>query len=185
MPVTVIAPPAPVVSDEEIDRHLRGVPAEDVDYVRGLVAAAQGWIDGPAGWLGRAVGVQVLEYRAAASCSPVVRLPYPPIIEVISADIDGEMVPVDHYEPGEPSFSFGSSLTVGEPIRIRYRAGYGKLNNASPPVWVNDVPAPIKVAIMMLVGQWYRAPEAVNIGNIVNEMPFAVEALLQPYRVYA
>jgi len=37
---------------------------------------------------------------------------------------------------------------------------------------------------LLLVGHWYSNREAVNIGNITSEVPLAVEALLQPYRIY-
>ncbi|EAO2313199.1 phage gp6-like head-tail connector protein [Salmonella enterica subsp. enterica serovar Senftenberg] len=42
----------------------------------------------------------------------------------------------------------------------------------------------VKAAMLLLIGQWYANREAVNIGNITSEIPFAVEALLQPYRIY-
>ncbi|GJK86863.1 MULTISPECIES: head-tail connector protein [Citrobacter] len=42
----------------------------------------------------------------------------------------------------------------------------------------------VKAAILLLVGHWYANREAVNIGNITTEIPFTVEALLQPYRIY-
>lgn len=42
----------------------------------------------------------------------------------------------------------------------------------------------VKAAMLLLIGHWYANREAVNIGNITSEVPFAVEALLQPYRIY-
>ncbi|HCJ6320165.1 TPA: phage gp6-like head-tail connector protein [Citrobacter sedlakii] len=42
----------------------------------------------------------------------------------------------------------------------------------------------VKAAMLLLIGHWYANREAVNIGNITSEIPFAVEALLQPYRIY-
>ncbi len=41
----------------------------------------------------------------------------------------------------------------------------------------------IKLAIMMMVGHWYENREPVNIGNIVNEVPFSFRFLLEPYRI--
>lgn len=179
MSVRVITPPEPVVTFEEAAKHLRLDDDEERDYVTGLIAAAQGWIDGPAGWLGRSVGVQELEWRD--DCLPA-RLPFHPVIEVDAATVDGEAADLPAWTD-EGNLAWPLGVARGATV-IRYRAGYGKPNDASPPVWINDAPAPIKVAILMLVAQWYMARAAVNIGNIVNEMPFAVEALLQPYRVY-
>ncbi|WP_374446964.1 head-tail connector protein [Providencia sp.] len=42
----------------------------------------------------------------------------------------------------------------------------------------------VKNAMLLLIGQWYENREATNIGNITSTLPFATEALLQPYRIY-
>lgn len=42
----------------------------------------------------------------------------------------------------------------------------------------------IRAAMLLLICHWYSNREAVNIGNITTAVPFAVEALLQPYRIY-
>lgn len=44
------------------------------------------------------------------------------------------------------------------------------------------VPEDLKHAILLLIGHWHMTREAVNVGNIVTEVPLAVDALLQPYR---
>jgi uncharacterized phiE125 gp8 family phage protein len=43
------------------------------------------------------------------------------------------------------------------------------------------VPAPLKVAIMLIAANWYENREAVNVGNITSEMPMGVAALIAPY----
>ncbi|MCU5775226.1 head-tail connector protein [Winslowiella arboricola] len=42
----------------------------------------------------------------------------------------------------------------------------------------------IRAAMLLLIGHWYSNREAVVIGQATSEVPFAVEALLQPYRIY-
>lgn len=42
----------------------------------------------------------------------------------------------------------------------------------------------VKAAMLLLIGHWYANRESVAIGQTVAEVPFAVEALLQPYRIY-
>lgn len=41
----------------------------------------------------------------------------------------------------------------------------------------------VHAAMLLIIGHWYANREAVNIGNIVAEIPMGTEALLRPYRV--
>jgi len=60
-------------------------------------------------------------------------------------------------------------------VKIRFIAGYGA---------AADVPEPIKDWIKQRVKQKYDQPDAINIGNIVTEMPRSfVDGLLDPYCV--
>lgn len=64
-------------------------------------------------------------------------------------------------------------------VRIKHRAGYGKLNDATPPVWVTDsVPEPIRIAVLMHVGALFRARDE------EAELP-AARSLLEPYRIWS
>jgi uncharacterized phage protein (predicted DNA packaging) len=49
------------------------------------------------------------------------------------------------------------------------------------PILLND---DVKAAMLLLIGHWYANRETVSVGQTVAEVPFAVEALLQPYRIY-
>jgi len=186
MKVVVITPPTPIVTKEEAKKHLIVEHNDDDDLIETLIQAATAWIDGPAGWLGRALGVQVLEWqRCSWPCAGEV-LPFPPEIEVISVkyiDPDG----VEQSWP-VPTPLYWSNLPRirgrdGD-LKIRYRAGYGIPQAGNAGVFENKAPAPIKVAIMMLVAQWYKNPMSVSVGAAVDNLPFSVEALLQPYRVF-
>ncbi|HFS7074847.1 head-tail connector protein, partial [Enterobacter hormaechei] len=42
----------------------------------------------------------------------------------------------------------------------------------------------VKAAMLLLIGHWYANRESVVIGETVSQVPLAVEALLQPYRIY-
>ena len=167
MTVVVVTPPEPIVSLEEMERHLADLPDEDQQYVELLISAATAWIDGPAGWLGRAIGKQTLEYRS--DCWPA-ELPYRPAIDIVTVTVGGVTVEDVTVRP-DGRLSYPHGLGSGEVV-IQYRAGYEK------------APDPVRVAVMMLVAQWYNTRENVITRTITSEMPFAVDALLQPYRVY-
>lgn len=61
-------------------------------------------------------------------------------------------------------------------VTVRFVCGYG----ANP----SDVPEPLRQAILLLVGHFYENREPVNVGNIVTPLPFAVDALVFPFRVF-
>ena len=61
-----------------------------------------------------------------------------------------------------------------EAVYVDTECGYGG---------ASAVPTAIKRAMLLLIGHMFENREAVNVGNIVNEMPFAVESLLAPHRV--
>lgn len=197
--VKVIDPPQPIVTVDEAVSHLVEVPTEDRSYVESLVLAATTWIDGPSGWLGRTLGVQTLELTLdgfiSEGCSDEILLPFEPLIDVTSVsyvDEGGSVVtlpPADYVttahglRPADDG-DWPSTDDIAEAVKIRYRAGYGKPDPSDGLKLVNNAPAPIKVAVMMLVSQWYRTREPVVLGATVETLPFAVDALLSPYRVY-
>ncbi|MEQ9944113.1 head-tail connector protein [Pectobacterium aroidearum] len=42
----------------------------------------------------------------------------------------------------------------------------------------------VQVAMLLLIGHWYENRETVVIGQSAQSIPFTVESLLQPYRIY-
>ena len=191
MNVVVIDPPSEVVTLEEARRQLIELPQEDEDFVKMLIMAATAWIDGPAGWLGRSLGGQTLELTGW-SCDRRIRLPYAPIIDIVSVtseDCDGndEVADPSTYEiKGDCLVIDRDAAWTARPHhRIRYRAGYAAPDPNDNAKLVNNLPAPIKVAILMLVAHWYRTREPVAIGATVESTPFGVDALLSPYRIFS
>lgn len=88
------------------------------------------------------------------------------------------------FEPGRVRFAKGVSrpnvpLWPYAAVKITYVAGYG--NTA------DSVPEPIRQAIRMLAVHYYENREAVYTerGGNVQVLPFAVDALLAPYRVWS
>jgi uncharacterized phiE125 gp8 family phage protein len=72
-----------------------------------------------------------------------------------------------------PGHSWPRLRGDAEGVRVLYQAGE------------TDVPAQVRQAVLLLVGQWFRNRMSVVVGTISSELPFGVEALLQPLRKYA
>lgn len=158
MRLVVVTPADPIVSLAEAKAHLR-VDADDEDAViAALVEVATGWLAGPDGWLGRSLGQQVLEATFPADQNPADReYPCPPFLSLVS-----ETPSVD-----------------GLTIAVRYQAGYAAADDRS------TVPAPIRHAILLMVGHLYSNRDAVTTTAAQPaQLPFGVEALLAPYRIW-
>ena len=183
MSVVVVTPPAPTI-DLALVKADRRVDHDDDDaLIQAYIDAAVSAIDGPKGWLDRATWTQTLEIRQDRFCDSI-KLPYGPVQSVTSiiyVDDDGaeQTLATSVYQVSGDEVvlahdqSWPSLRGDKDGVRVRYVAG------------ADEAPAAIMQALRLLVGQWYESREAVNVGNIVNAMPFAVDALLAPYRRWA
>ena len=180
MSVLVVTPPEPLVDWEDAKHHLRVTTGDEDNLIKGYIAAASAWIDGPFGWLGRSIGAQTLELRTNvfAGCDP---LPYGPVISIASVKYVDQQGVEQTLDEGtyqiiggalalSPGSSWPSHRGDAEGVRVRYVAGY------------EEVPAQVQQAVLLLVGQWFRNRMSVVVGTISSELPFGVEALLAPLR---
>lgn len=69
--------------------------------------------------------------------------------------------------------SWPDTAAVPDAVKITYTAGYGAA--------ATDVPQAIRQAMLLLIGHWYKTREAA--GQALADAPFAVTALLAPYKV--
>lgn len=179
MAVLVVTAPEPLVTLEEAKAHLRVLDTAEDGLIKGYIAAASASIDGPWGWLGQCIGPQIVEVRSN-TFSGIGRLPIGPLISAASlkyVDADGaEMtLPEGEYILSEeglsllPSAAWPRLRGDANGVRLQYRAGF------------EEVPAPIKQAVLLMVGQWFRTrADAVPGGNPAT-MPNGARALLSPY----
>lgn len=179
MRVFVVTPPAPVVSYAEAVARLRlaGGVDEQAD-VEGMIAAATALIDGPDGWLGRAIGEQILEARLDRfPTERTIDLPYPPVAAIVSVkylDADGveQTVASGDYSLAGAKLALRSGKdwpSTGddiEAVRVRYDAGY------------ETVPDNIKSAILLVTGDQYRHRDS------APELSAAATALIRTLRIY-
>lgn len=152
----VITPPLPVLRAEDVKAAIPALAGVADALLDGLIATATEEIDGPTGWLGRAIGRQTLELRCSAfpSAGAWLRLPYPPFVSVSEiaftapGGADG-VVAADVYRVRDgmiglaPGKSWPAVACEPGSVRIRFLAGYA--NDA--------LPAAVKSALSLRVSE--------------------------------
>lgn len=154
--------------------------AEDA-YLEGLIGAALEFIEGPHG-----IGIAVApcEWKLRLDCFPdCIQIPLCPVQKVDSieyVDPNGDTQTLADFQadiysaPARVIPAYGAAWpatrAVPNAVTVTFTAGYSPL------------PKTLRQAMLLLVAHWYENREPVNIGNIVNELPFAVEALLNKFR---
>lgn len=205
----VTGPATQPVSLAEAKAHLREDSSDFDTEIQAFVYAATQFVDGPEGFIGRALIDQTWDLyldhfpgRSFRNAYPSLRvreqsieLPLPPLIEVIGVfyldssgteqEFDaGNYIVDDASKPARiilrRTASWPTASCEANAIRIRFRAGYVDQN--SPPAAC--VPFTIKAAILMYVGDLYLNRENTVIGDVPAKLPWAAEQLLRPHRVY-
>lgn len=148
MTIRVIESPQPFLTPADLD----GVDQETIDAVVGA-------IDGPDGWLGRAIGAQTLEWSFGEWSGRKLSLPCAPIIEIVSVsytDTKGAEQTVDSKNYGKtgdylwfkPVWQMPSLGCYPGAVRIRYRAGYD--NRPVADGGTGPIPAQIRKAVRLI-----------------------------------
>lgn len=189
--VTETPPDTEPVSLAEAKAHLRVDHGADDALILSLIAAARGLAEARTDR--RFISTALCLYLDSFPCRSggLIELPGGTVTAVASVkyrDPDGTLVTMDtadwqadlHTVPSRlfPAYgtSWPSTKDVPNAVEIRYTAGYGAASSA--------VPAHLRSAVKLILGHLYENREAVNIGNITNELPFGVEALISPERVH-
>ena len=187
-----VAPPSvePILL-AEAKAHLKVEATAEDALIQGWIVAARQLVEAETR---RAMTPQDWELRLTGfpgRCEPV-ELPLPPFISllsistydaagtatVLSADgwqVDapsGDFATPALVYPGTTAFWPTSVARLRGSVRIRYRAGY-----AGP----GTVPASLRAAMFLLIGDWYENREGTQNRNLQANP--AVERLLAPYRL--
>lgn len=200
------------VTRAEVWDHLRltltGSPAEpaDASHVDALMATVTGYVDGKDGILNRAIITQTWDWTFDAfpgdsRHNPRASLfvPLPPLQSVTSVTYidsagDEQTLAASEYdvdtdsEPGRITPAYGetwpTTRDVDNAVTVRFVAGYPD-DGASPPDYRANVPPALKQGMLILLAHWYEHREAVDVGNIVTDVPMTDNALLASYRVWS
>jgi uncharacterized phiE125 gp8 family phage protein len=196
-PILITAPTEEPVSLAELKGHLRITNTDDDADLSLKLFAATAWVRNE---LGRALITSTLDIHLKAWPRGFLYLPFnvQSITHVKYTDSAGVLRTVEPttyklvcaYDPLSDDTDMGAArlylaygqswpsdtLDVGEPIVIRFVAGWA--NAAS-------VPTPIRQAVLMLAAHWYRNRDAVVLGNtaavVSAEVALGVQRLIAPY----
>lgn len=180
------APSVEPISLAEAKAHLRVDEDAEDDLISALTASARGWVE-------RQYGLALITqgwsfYLDRLPEGGAVALPLAPQQAVASvtfhaADGGTTELDADDYaydaisQPARlifKSVSGGASLRRLNGLEIAYTAGFGDA--------ADDVPAPIRQALLLLIAHWFERREPVAMGGEAPEVPAMVAGLLAPYR---
>lgn len=170
------------VSMELVKQHIRieqTNEAEDLALAQ-YIRAAREWVEKYTGHV--LVRRSFSQHFACFGASlELWRRPIAAVSEIAYSDSDGDpqtyadFVAVVSRHPARiwPALngSWPSALDR-DGVLVSYVAGYPE----------GEAPETLCLAILMLVAHWYNVREAVNVGNIVTDVPFGVKALVDQYR---
>jgi uncharacterized phiE125 gp8 family phage protein len=189
-PVRTVAPSAELISLDEAKLHLHVDHSDDDTLIGSLVAAATKHLDGYQGILQRALVTQTWKVETDNFADPL-RLPVGDLLSLTSVKYyDGlnvqQTLSASVY--GVYSDAIGPFISLKanqvwpvvydrrDAIEIIWTAGFGAT--------ANQVPQPIRQAVLLMVGHWYAHREAVSEAALA-EVPLSAKHLIEPFRLNA
>ena len=185
-------PTSEPVTLDEAKAHLRVVDFTDDDsYITGLISTARRAIEDATG---RTLLDTTFTQSARNWCRyislcrgnahTISSIVYDPEGGGAEVEVSGAFFSLRPFGDGLSQVVFFDDFTEPElidrplidRIRIQFVAGYGAT--------AATVPGPLKQAVLYLVQHFYdnRSPVGINVN--LNKMPFTVEALCSPYKIY-
>lgn len=178
------------ITTAEAKTHLRVDSSDDDTYIDTLVKSARRWIENT-----RGMGLITQTWDGSLDAFPYdgpLVIPKYPLVSVSSVtyydedlsastvfssskyQVDTAKRPPRIYLKNGESWPT-DSLRLSSGVVVRFVAGYAA---------ASAVPADIKHAIKLLVGQMYAHREPEVTGTIVAKLGFTIDALLAPYGLY-
>jgi uncharacterized phiE125 gp8 family phage protein len=184
----LIAPPsAQPVTLIEVKKQCRVDHSDDDDFLQALADAAVQRLDGLSGVLGRCMINQTWRFSARSWPAVGMFVCLPDVSGVAvkyrdSDDAEQTLAPTEYRQietatgtlfEWTASFSAPSLFNRTDALAFDVTAGYGAA--------AEDVPRPLRLAILMLASTWYQNRETYSVDG-GQELPFAVRQLIAGYR---
>jgi len=169
-----------------------GSPATHPDdsLLTAYIKAAREWLDGKDGELGRQLVTATWELVLDTFPANEIRIPLPPLQSIVSIKYDDpaqveQTISVANYvvdtasQPGwilpVDGYSWPETLDSINTVRVRFKAGYGDA--------ASDVPAPLIVAVKLLMSHMYQHRTPIIVGTSAQSLPIDLESFIARYRV--
>lgn len=187
-PVLVTPPDDTPISVAEARQHCRIDGSDDDALLVALIEAATAHLDGWDGILGRCLMTQTWRQDFPGFAARL-RLPLRPVQSIASIKyldrnnaeqtLDPSVYtfradPQGVYVELNPDQAWPNTAARPDAVSVTFVAGYED---------ATKVPAPIKQAMLLMIGHWYENREAVTVGVTAMPMPMSAHYLLNPYRV--
>jgi uncharacterized phiE125 gp8 family phage protein len=188
MALVVVTPPAiEPVTLPQVKLHARVDHNDDDGLLEQKATAARQYVER---FLGRPLISTTFDLFYDAFPLGVITLPKSPVlsvteIEYLDADgaemslVEGDDYTVDvasgRIAPGDAGWP--STDSVVSSVRIRFVAGYGAT--------ADEVPLPLREAVLQLAAQLYEHREAALYGQTAAPLPYGVDDILSEYREWS
>lgn len=186
-PVRTVAPTLTPISLEEARAQCKIDSNDEDELLSALIDAATSHLDGYSGTLGRALITQT--WRQDFDCfEDVLRLRVGDLVAVssvsyydtsnVSQTLATTVYTAFSDEAGpfvtlKPDQTWPGSYVREDAVRVTWTAGYGSA--------ATSVPAAIRQAMLLMISHWYDNRGVAVMGSVAD-LPFAVDALLSPFR---
>ncbi len=190
----VTAPSVEPLTLAEAKAHLRVFVDDENTLIESLIVAARVHVEN---FTHRALISQVWDLKLDGFSCDEIYLPMaplltatPPVVTYTDQNGDSQTWSSSYYTvdaPAGPHARKGRifrnyqqiypiTRRIQNAVSIRFYAGYGTT--------AASVPEPLKAAMKLLIGHWYRSREAVVTGTIVSVVPQTVNELLWPFKSF-
>lgn len=190
----ITAPSVEPVTLAEAKTHLRVDDIDEDALITALISASRTYCEQ---WTARAFITQTWELVLDAFPVNEMGIPLPPLQSVTSIKYDdgggaeqtvapSEYTVDDVSQPGwvvpKASGSWPKTFAGINAVRVRFVAGFAP--NSPPVSLAENVPPPIRAAMLLHIGQLYENREDVIVGTVINKVPTGgIEYLLRQFRV--
>jgi uncharacterized phiE125 gp8 family phage protein len=200
MPAYTLITPPPVepISLAEAKAHLRVDHTDDDAMIEIYIRAAREYVEGPYGFLGRALVTQTWRLTLDEFPDNEIQILLPPLQSVVNIyyddsagneqTIDSDLYYVDTVsQPGWvvpiASASWPTPLDAINAVRIDFVAGYPVDTGASPPDYTVNIPFNIKAGMLLMIGNMFENRNDNIVGMAATPLPNGAEFLFRPHRI--